>query len=99
MDALDALSSGSGSSLSGSDTEGGEDGGAGRGPGSLAPEQPGGAAAAAGAGSKKKARVEITVDDLTRAGYSGGPSVLFMKAPDEGGQTDWAWCVSLAGRG
>lgn len=44
-------------------------------------------------GFKKPKKGSITLDDLERAGYKSGPSVLLMKPPEEQGQTNWAWCV------
>ncbi len=41
----------------------------------------------------KKKKIELSVEDLERAGYKSGPSVLHVKAPAERGPTDWNWCV------
>lgn len=34
---------------------------------------------------------EITVEDLERAGYRSGPSVLYMKTPQDEEPQDWSW--------
>ncbi|KAG2449887.1 hypothetical protein HYH02_005409 [Chlamydomonas schloesseri] len=39
--------------------------------------------------AKKKAA--ISVEDLERAGYKSGPSVLYVKPPSEAGEQNWAW--------
>jgi len=39
----------------------------------------------------KKAKQDVTIEDLEKAGYTSGPSVLYMKAPQEQQQSDWAW--------
>lgn len=39
----------------------------------------------------KKQKTEITVEDLQKQGYKGGPSVLYMKPPEESGQQNWTW--------
>jgi len=33
----------------------------------------------------------ITLEDLEKAKYTGGPSVFLMKAPKEEVATDWTW--------
>ena len=43
----------------------------------------------------KKAKQDVTIEDLEKAGYTSGPSVLYMKAPQEEQQLDWAWWVAL----
>lgn len=43
----------------------------------------------------KKAKTELTIDDLQAAGYQGGPSVLYMKAPQEQRENTWEWCAPL----
>jgi hypothetical protein len=58
--------------------------------GSDAEEDAAAAGTAAGPAAKKQ-RAEVTVEDLEKAGYTSGPSVLFMKAPKEEVQTDWTW--------
>jgi hypothetical protein len=30
-------------------------------------------------------------EDLQKQGYTGGPSVLYMKPPEEAAQANWAW--------
>jgi hypothetical protein len=44
--------------------------------------------------ASKKAKPDVTIDDLEKAGYTSGPSVLYMKAPQEEQQCDWAWYVN-----
>lgn len=44
-------------------------------------------------GKKTKKLGSLTVADLERAGYKSGPSVLFLKPAQEGGTSDWNWCV------
>lgn len=39
----------------------------------------------------KRAKSEITVEQLEQCGYKSGPSVLLMKRHDEGEQNDWNW--------
>uniref|UniRef100_A0A7S0RPI0 Uncharacterized protein n=1 Tax=Chlamydomonas leiostraca TaxID=1034604 RepID=A0A7S0RPI0_9CHLO len=39
----------------------------------------------------KKPKKEITVEDLQRVGFKGGPSVLHMKAPQDQGPQNWNW--------
>ncbi|WIA20072.1 hypothetical protein OEZ85_005933 [Tetradesmus obliquus] len=39
----------------------------------------------------KKQKTDITLEDLQKQGYSSGPSVLYMKPPEETGQANWAW--------
>ena len=34
---------------------------------------------------------KVTVDDLRRAGYQSGPSVLFVPKPKEDAKDSWAW--------
>ena len=41
--------------------------------------------------SAKRPKKVLTVEDLERAGYQSGPSVLFMKPQQAEGQTDWNW--------
>lgn len=39
----------------------------------------------------KKQRTDISLEDLQKQGYNSGPSVLYMKPPEEEGQQNWAW--------
>jgi hypothetical protein len=39
----------------------------------------------------KKQKTDISLKDLQRQGYSSGPSVLYMKPPEEDGQQSWNW--------
>lgn len=39
----------------------------------------------------KRPKKVLTMEDLERAGYQSGPSVLFMKPQQAEGQTDWNW--------
>jgi len=102
MDALEGLSDGdddsSSSSSSGSDDEGGSGSGGEGAAGGAAQagkkqKRADGTAAPAGGTSKKKV---ITLDDLEAQGFTTGPSVLFLKAPEENTQ-DWSWCVEGGG--
>jgi hypothetical protein len=92
MDALEGLSDDddSGSSSSGSGDEGGSgsNGEGGSGDAKKQKAADGKAVAASGAAKKK----EITLDDLQAQGFRTGPSVLYMKPPDEG-QQNWNWCA------
>jgi hypothetical protein len=38
----------------------------------------------------KKQKV-ITVEDLQKLGYQTGPSVLYMKPPEEAAEGNWTW--------
>jgi hypothetical protein len=58
--------------------------------GSDAEEEAAGAGTSTGPAAKKQ-RAEVTMEDLEKAGFKSGPSVLFMKAPKEEVQTDWTW--------
>jgi len=42
-------------------------------------------------GGGKRRKGAITLEDLQRAGYKSGPSVLLMRPPEEQGQSDWTW--------
>lgn len=48
----------------------------------------------AGAAAKRAKKAAISLEDLQRAGYSSGPSVLLMKAPQEQQEQQWNWCVA-----
>ncbi|KAG2493504.1 hypothetical protein HYH03_008320 [Edaphochlamys debaryana] len=39
----------------------------------------------------KKKKVELSLEDLERAGYKSGPSVLLVKPPVDEGPSDWTW--------
>lgn len=39
----------------------------------------------------KKQKTEISLEDLQKQGYNSGPSVLYMKPPEEAAQHNWAW--------
>lgn len=39
----------------------------------------------------KKQKTDISLEDLQKQGYNSGPSVLYMKPPEEEGQQNWAW--------
>lgn len=39
----------------------------------------------------KKQKTGVSLEDLQKQGYSSGPSVLYMKPPEEEGQQNWAW--------
>jgi hypothetical protein len=39
----------------------------------------------------KKQKTDISLEDLQKQGYSSGPSVLYMKPPEEDGQQNWNW--------
>jgi hypothetical protein len=86
MDALEGLSDGddSDSSASGSGSDGEGEGGGGSGKKQKGAD---GKPVAAAAAPKKK---EITLDDLQAQGFTTGPSVLFIKPPQENTQ-DWNW--------
>jgi hypothetical protein len=82
LDALDALSgddSSGSSSGSGSESEGGQ----------AAHKQP----VLPAAKKQKAGGGGISLEDLQAQGYTSGPSVLYMKPPEEEAQTNWAWCV------
>lgn len=34
---------------------------------------------------------KISLEDLQKQGYNSGPSVLYMKPPEEEGQQNWSW--------
>jgi hypothetical protein len=34
---------------------------------------------------------KISLEDLQKQGYNSGPSVLYMKVPEEEGQQNWSW--------
>lgn len=46
----------------------------------------------------KKKKIELSVEDLERAGYKSGPSVLHVRAPAEQGPTDWNWSNGRAAK-
>jgi hypothetical protein len=33
----------------------------------------------------------VHTEDLQKQGYTGGPSVLYMKPPEEAAAANWAW--------
>jgi hypothetical protein len=39
----------------------------------------------------KKQKTDVSLEDLQKQGYSSGPSVLYMKPPEEDGQQNWSW--------
>lgn len=39
----------------------------------------------------KKQKTAVSLEDLQKQGYSAGPSVLYMKPPEEDGQQNWSW--------
>jgi len=41
--------------------------------------------------AKKQKTDNITLEDLQKQGYNSGPSVLYMKPPEEDGQQNWNW--------
>lgn len=45
------------------------------------------------AAAKRAKKAAISLEDLQRAGYNSGPSVLLMKAPQEQQEQQWNWCV------
>ncbi|KAF6258244.1 hypothetical protein COO60DRAFT_1519717 [Scenedesmus sp. NREL 46B-D3] len=47
----------------------------------------------------KKQKTDITIEDLQKQGYTGGPSVLYMKPPEEVAQANWAWSDGKALKG
>lgn len=87
MDALEGLSDEDGSS-SGASSSGDSDAEQEEGDGSSAKKKQ--KVGDSGKATAKKA--EITLDDLEAAGFSTGPSVLYMKPPAEEQQT-WNWCA------
>ena len=44
----------------------------------------------------KRSKKALSLEDLERAGFKGGPSVLLMKAPEENQANFGNWCVSWA---
>lgn len=46
----------------------------------------------------KKQKTDLTLDDLEAAGFSTGPSVMYMKAPEEQ-QQGWNWSDGKAQKG
>mmetsp|Transcript_8892 Transcript_8892/g.18981 ORF Transcript_8892/g.18981 Transcript_8892/m.18981 type:complete len:189 (+) Transcript_8892:60-626(+) len=48
--------------------------------------------------AEKKTKKGITIEDLQRAGYKSGPSVLNMKAPQEAGPQNWNWSDGKAAK-
>lgn len=38
-----------------------------------------------------KKQKTVTLEDLQKQGYNAGPSVLFMKPPEEAAQQNWNW--------
>lgn len=49
------------------------------------------------AAAKRAKKAAISLEDLQRAGYNSGPSVLLMKAPQEQQEQQWNWCVAMRG--
>ena len=47
------------------------------------------------AAAKRAKKAAISLEDLQRAGYNSGPSVLLMKAPQEQQEQQWNWWVHV----
>ncbi|KAF8063084.1 hypothetical protein HT031_003923 [Scenedesmus sp. PABB004] len=91
MDALEALSDCDSDSDSGDASGSGSGAGGGAGAGDAAGASGGAAGpAAAGPGPAAK-KAKITLADLEAQGYTSGPSVLFIKPPDEAAEASWEW--------